>query len=726
MVPGAYVVLEKLPLTPSGKVARRALPAPERRSGEGYVAPRTPVEEVLAGIWAEVLHLERVGAEDDFFALGGHSLLATRVVSRVRAVFGAELPLRSLFEAPTLAGLAAHVDALLRDGAGPQAPPVVPVPRDGGPLPLSFTQRRLWFIQQLDPASTAYNMAFALRLSGALDPRALQRSVGEVARRHEVLRTVYLAADEPAQRVCAAAGARLPVADLRGLRDGDREREARRRAAAEARRPFDLAAGPVLRSGLLRTGDEEWVLLFTLHHVAGDGWSMGLLVHEVSELYSAAAEGRAPSLPSLPVQYADFAAWQRGWLSGDVLAALLGWWRGRLAGAPPLLELLTDRPRTPGLDERAAVRSFAVSAECGAALHVLARREGVTPFMVLLAAWQLLLARYSGQDDVSVGTPVAGRTRLETEGLVGAFVNTLVLRTDLSGDPTFREILGRVRETTLGAFQHQELPFELLVEELAPERSMGHTPLFHALFVLQNNPEEALRLGGLRAEPFGAAGEAAKFDLTLALSGSGDGFRGSLSYRTGLWEAATAGRMLEHFVRLLEAVAADPGRPVWEVELLSAAEREQAVEGWNATREPFAEDACVHELVSARARRTPDAAAVVHGGRSLSYAELERRSDRLAHALRARGVGPETRVGICAGRSPEVLVGMLGVLKAGGAYLPLDPSHPAERLRYVLDDAGARTLLVRAGEADAVPGWAGDRLCLDAELPEAAGAPRSG
>ncbi len=571
MLPSALVALEELPLTGSGKVDRRALPAPDAAAGvEGeYVAPRTPAEEVLAGIFAEVLGVERVGAGDGFFELGGHSLLATRVVSRVRTALGVELPLRAVFEAPTVAALAGRADALAGVGAGGKAPPLVPVPRDG-PLPLSFAQQRLWFVDRLQPGSAAYNMPYPLRLRGALDVRALERSLAEVVRRHEALRTRFgTVAEEPVQVIDPAGPVAIPLHDLRALPEAEREAEVRRLAREEALRPFDLAAGPLLRTTLVRLADEEWALLVTLHHAVSDGWSTGVLVRELSEAYTALAEGRTPSLPELPVQYADYAAWQRAWLSGDVLEAQLGWWRGRLAGAPPLLELPTDRPRPSVQAARAQSVAFALSAETSRALRAIARREEATLFMTLLAAWQLLLSRYSEEEDVSVGTPIAGRTRLETEGLIGFFVNTLVLRTDLSGEPGFRGLLGRVRETTLGAYQHQEVPFERLVEELASGRSLGHTPLFQVMFSLLSAEPGELRLGGLRAESLDAGAETAKFDLTFGMMDGGDRLQGGLAYRAELWERATAERMLGHFAALLEAVLADPERPVGEIGFLS-------------------------------------------------------------------------------------------------------------------------------------------------------------
>ncbi|HEX7242141.1 MAG TPA: condensation domain-containing protein, partial [Longimicrobiaceae bacterium] len=594
MVSSAVVVLDAFPLTPSGKVDRLSLPAPEQTADEAaHAAPGTPTEEIVAGIFAEVLGVEGIGAGDDFFALGGHSLLATRVVSRVRSSLGVELPVREMFEEPTVAGLAARVDALLRDGSGPGAPPLVPVPRDR-PLPASFAQRRLWLIDRMEPGSAAYNLPAALRLRGVLDVRALERALGETVRRHEALRTTFAeAGGEPVQTVHEPAAVALPAADLRHLPAGAREREALRLATEEALRPFDLAAGPLLRAALLRLGEEEWALLFTMHHAVSDGWSIGVLVREVSALYA------GEPLPPLPVQYADFAAWQRAWLSGEALDERVAWWRGRLAGAPPLLELPVDRPRPASQGGAGASVPFTIPTEMERALRSLARREGATLFMALLAGWQLLLARWSGQDDVLVGTPVAGRTRVETEGLIGFFVNTLVLRAELSGEPSFRGVLAQVRETTLGAYHHQEVPFEKLVEELAPERSLGHAPLFQVMFALQNTDTGDLRLGELEVEALGAVDPPAKFDLSLEMAEAAGELCGTLHYRSELWERATVERMLGQLETLLEAVAADPDRPALEAPILGAAERTRLLEEWNATGRAYPAGLRVHDLFAA-------------------------------------------------------------------------------------------------------------------------------
>ncbi|MET0397470.1 MAG: amino acid adenylation domain-containing protein, partial [Longimicrobiaceae bacterium] len=690
MVPSAWTVLDALPRTPTGKVNRRALPAPDTAGAGEHEAPRTATEEVVAGILAVVLGVPRVGRGDGFFALGGHSLLATRVVARVREALGVELPLRALFEAPTAAALAERVDALLRGGAGVQAPPVVPVPREpGGALPLSFAQQRLWLVEQLEPGTAAYTLAAPLRLRGPVDAAALGRAVDEVVRRHEALRTTLRATDgEPVQVVRAAPRGVLRHAELAALPPGAALAEVERLVDAEALRPFDLERGPLFRALLVHAAPDEWALLLSMHHAVSDGWSMGVLTRELSAVYAAQLAGAPSPLPEPPFQYADFAAWQRGWLAGDVLGRQLAWWRERLAGAPPLLELPTDRPRSAVRDARAGRRFLRIPADTSRALRELARREGATLFMTLLAAWQALLSRYAGQDDVVVGTPVAGRTHVELEGLVGFFVNTLALRTELSGDPTFRDALRRVREGTLGAYQHQDVPFERLVEELGVQRSLTHTPLFQAVLSLQDLGEAERRLGDAEMSPLGTEALTARFDLTLALAGRGEEMLGALTYRADLWDGDTAGRMLDALDRVLEQAAADPARRLSELDLLGAAERRQLLEAWNDTAAEIPPGP-VHERIAAQAARTPDAPAVVFGDETITFAGLMARAGDLARRLRAHGVGPDARVGILLERGPGLVVGVLGILQAGGAYLPLDPSHPDERLLFMLRDAGA-------------------------------------
>ncbi len=722
MVPAEFVVLERLPRNANGKLDRRALPAPGPVREGAYVAPRTPVEEVLSGIWAEVLGTGPVGAEDGFFERGGHSLLAMQVVARVRGAFGVEVPLRAFFEARTVAGLARRVEALRSTGAR-AAPPIVPASRERA-LPLSFAQQRLWLVDRLEPGSPAYNMPGALRLRGSLDTLALRASLDALARRHETLRTIFEErAGAPVQVVRPAAPVPLRELDLRGLPGAEREREAGRLAVAEAMRPFDLERGPLLRCTLLRLGARDHVLLFTLHHVVGDGWSLGVLLREIPALYAGSP------LPELPVQYADYAVWQREWLTGEVLEEQLRYWKEELRGAPPLLDLPTDRPRTTGLPARAERHRFSLPPGVARRLRALSRREGATLFMSALAAWQALLGRWSGQDDVVVGSPVAGRTRAETEGLVGFFVNMLALRADLAGEPDWRELLGRVREGALGAYDHQELPFERLVEELDVERSLAHTPVFQATFALERSAaHDGLALGEVAVELFGDGTGVAKFDLDLTLREDGEALAGALTSRAVLFEAATLARLAGHLEVLLEAMTAEPtGRP-GEVPLLRGSERTQVLETWNATAAPYP-GGCVHELVAAQAARTPGAAAVVFAGERLGYAALERRANRLANHLRRLGVGPETRVGVCLERTPELVVAMLAVLKAGGAYVPLDPAYPRERLGWMQEDAAVSLVLTSSALADALPGGTralaldAARAAVEAESPEA---PESG
>ncbi|MEP7013026.1 MAG: amino acid adenylation domain-containing protein [Acidobacteriota bacterium] len=689
MVPAAFVALARLPLTINGKLDRQALPAPERqRSEEGYQAPRTPVEEILAGIWAELLGLERPGAADHFFELGGHSLLATQVMSRLRSALGVELPLRDLFESPTLSGLAARVETALRSRPGAVAPPLVPLPR-GASMPLSFAQQRLWFLDRLEPGTPLYNIPAALRIEGPLEPRLLALCLSEIVRRHETLRTVFVASEgAPTQVIEPAAAFALPALDLSGLAEAEREAAALALIGQEASRPFDLSVGPLLRAAVLRLAAGDHVVALNLHHIASDGWSMGILVREIAALYAAFAEGRPSPLPELPVQYADFSAWQRAWLDGDALAGEISYWRHQLAGLPPLLELPTDRPRPAVQSSRGASRPVRLSADLFRRLEALGQREGATPYMVLLAGFQVLLARYSGRRDFAVGTPVAGRNRLETEGLIGFFVNTLVLRGDLSGEPSFLDLIGRVRETSLAAHLHQDVPFEKLVQELAPERSLAQAPLFQVMFALQNAPAASLEVESLRFRPMGGVDRTAKFDLTLSLGESGGSLGGTVEYVTNLFDPATIERLIEHLDRLLWAAVAAADAPVFSLAFLSAAERGQILWEWNDTGAPQ-QGGDLYRDVLEQAQRAPDAIALEFGDRSFTYARLIERASTQARHLGDERVGPGDLVALAAEREPELIVAMVSVLQSGAAYLPLDSTYPKERLDQILSDSGA-------------------------------------
>jgi amino acid adenylation domain-containing protein len=728
MVPTAFVALDAIPLTPNGKLDVRALPAPEYASADRYVAPRTPAEEVLAEIWAGVLGLETVGVHDDFFQLGGHSLLATRVVSRAREVFGVEVPVRAVFEGPTVARLAERVEALRSAGAS-VLPPVERVDR-GNDLPLSFSQERLWFLDRMQPDSAFYNLCLALRLRGGLDHGAMERTLGEIVRRHEALRTVFPdRRGGPVQVILPFAGFTLPVEDVvpaTGGEDEDEEleAEARRIASEEAARSFDLETGPLFRARLLRLDERDHVLLVAMHHIVSDGWSLGVLYREISAHYGAFSQGRESPLPELPVQYVDYAVWQREHQQGEILGRQLAYWRDRLAGAPALLELPTDFPRPAVQTHRGAEERTTFPREVLDGLRELGRREGATLYMTLLAAFQVLLSKYSGSEDVVVGSPIAGRTRRELEELIGFFVNALALRTDLSGDPAFREVLGRVREVTLSAYEHQAVSFEKLVAELQPERSLSHAPIFQVLFSVGEAGGAWRDMPGLHAEPLGVEVATTTFDLNVVFAEGLTGLQVAMAFNTDLFERATARRMLGHMGRVLEQVAARPGLRMSELEVVGEAERRQVVQEWNATAAPYPRDRCLHELFEDQVERTPDAVAVVFGDEKLTYAELNARANQLAHYLRERGVGPDERVGFCVERSLEMMTGLLAVLKAGGGYVPLDPAYPADRLRYMLEDSAPAAVLTLGAPRDLFAGTRVPIVDLGAEAEAWADHPR--
>jgi amino acid adenylation domain-containing protein/non-ribosomal peptide synthase protein (TIGR01720 family) len=713
MVPSSLTVLEAFPLTPNGKVDRNALPSPEGRPQmEGaYVAPRSPVEEALAGIWQEVLGLGEVGVHDDFFESGGHSLLATRVVSRLRDTFLVELPVRALFESPTIAALAEAVQRARRSGRSLEAPPLRPIPRNAC-LPLSFAQQRLWFLDQMG-AGMAYNVPWALRLRGVLDRPALEKSLRAIVERHETLRTTFPACDgRPVAVVSAAADPGLEFVDLRDLPEAAREAEARRLAVEEALEPFDLQGGPVLRVKLLRLAEEDWVLCLSMHHIVSDGWSTGVLARELSAHYGAYAAGEEPRLPAPPIQYADFAHWQREWLTGDALARQLSYWKDQVGANLPRLELPTDRPRPAVQSYRGGRHQIVLPRDVYAQLKELSRSEGATLFMVLLAAFGALLQRFTGQDDIVVGSPIANRNRSETEGLIGFFVNSLVLRTDVSGDPSFRQLVGRVREMTLGAYDHQDLPFEKLVEELEPDRVLNQNPLFQVVFAVQNASTEGFELSGLSLTDFGRDTISTRFDLEVHVLTARDLGAATFIYDVDLFDGATVERLAEHYVALLAAAASRPEARLSELSQLSP-EARRAVLALSRGPQATLPAEPIHTRVAAQAARTPHAVAVSDGGWQLTYGELDHRANQLARHLQGLGVGPEVVVGICAERSVEFVLGTLAVLKAGGAYLPLDPSYPHERLAFMLEDSGIPVLLTQERLLPNLPDCRSHVLCLD-------------
>ena len=719
MLPGAFVILPDLPRLPNGKVDRKSLPTPDGQRPEtelSYAEPQTETELMIASVWKQLLRIERVSRHDNFFDLGGHSLLATQVVSRLRKTLRVETSLRMLFESPTVAELAAAVEVMRKTEAGVVPFPPIEAADRTDELSLSFSQERLWFLHQMDPQSSAYNLFHGFRLHGSLDVTALEQTLQEIVRRHEILRTTFTnVGDRPIQRIAASSSVSLAVCDLSALEKDECAAEVERVAHETAYTPFDLEAGPLLRAELLRLSEDEHVLLFTLHHIISDRWSVAVLIREVVALYEAFCARRASPLPDLTIQYADYAVWQRGWLQGEVLESHLSYWRQTLEGAPPLLELPTDRPRPSIQSFRGSLEHFFVAEEVVSGLRELCRQEGTTIFMVLLAAFQTLLHRYARQDVIVVGTPIAGRNRQELEGLIGFFINTLVMRADFGDDLSFRELLAAVKETALSAYAHQDFPFNKLVEELQPRRDLSHMPIIQAVFALQNTPDKAIELPGLALKPVDVESVTTQFDLSLTVSERGSALTGYLSYRTDLFDPATIQRMAAHFRTLLENIAGHPDERVSALSLLMADERRQLLHGWNPGASSFRQDVSLHRLFEEQAERAPSATALIFEGASISYGELNRRANRLAHHLRVLGVGPETRVCLLLDRSPEMVVGMLAILKAGGVYVPLDPTYPAERLAFLLDDSGAEVCVTLRDFVEKYPPQKAAIVCLDSD-----------
>ena len=717
MVPSFFMMMEALPLTPNGKINRKALPAPEQgrpELGRAFIAPRTPVEQLVADIMAQVLELEKVGVHDDFFELGGHSLLGVKLQSRIRGTFEIELPLRDLFENPTVAQLATVIEKAKLTDQEFEAPPIEPVSRDLE-LPLSFSQQRLWFLDQLEPNSPFYNIPTALRLSGKLNIDALEKSLAEIIRRHESLRTTFKAVrGKPHQVIAENFELNIDKVDLSAIAAEEREAEVLRLAKEDAQKPFDLSNGPLLRVALMSLDEEENVILFNMHHIISDGWSVGVLIQEVAALYQSFSENKPSTLPELPVHYADFAYWQRNWLQGDVMEAQLNYWRDQLDSRAFVLDLPTDRPRLAAQTFRGAVKSKKLPDELLVSLKALSQKEGVSLFMTLLAAFKTLLYRYSGQEHINVGTPHANRNRLETENLIGFFINTLVLHTDLSNNPGFKELLQRVKDVAFGAYRYQDIPFETLVEELQPERDLSHTPLFQVMFVLQNAPMQSLELPGLTFNPIQAPSGTAKFDLSLIIGEDG-GFSASFEYNTDLFDESTIERILNHFQTLLEAVSADPEQSIDTIQFMQENEQHIMLNEWNNTKSEFPSDFCMHQWFETLAEKQPDAVAVTYEGQQLTYSELNKRANQLSFYLKKNGVKPEDLVGICLERSLEMIVAILGTLKAGGAFIPLDPVYPEERLAYMIEDSSLSVLLTQSGLAERLKSYDAAVIAVDGQ-----------
>jgi amino acid adenylation domain-containing protein len=719
MIPAAFVLLTEMPLTPNGKVDRRQLATLELGgvvSEDNFVAARTPTEELIAGVWQEVLGIERVGIDNDFFELGGHSLLAMQVIARLREAFKLDLPLRLLFGKPTIRTLAQGVAEEFQAGRKLDAPPIEILSR-AEKLPLSFAQQRLWFLDQMEPGNPFYNLGGAVRLRGTLDSNALKKSFAEVLRRHEVLRATFTGSGEEVRQVVAAeVELPLPIVNLEHLAPDERESEIRRLAVAEAQQPFDLGRGPLLRTTLLRLAEEEHVILFTMHHIVSDEWSIGVLIKEIGICYEAFSRDKLPLLPELKVQYADYAGWQQRWLNEETTQTLLDYWRKQLDGAPLVLDLPAEGARPPVQTYQGATYQFELGAALTEKLKASSRQQGATLFMTLLAAFQTLLYRYTGQEDFVIGTPVANRSRQELEPLIGFFVNLLVLRSQLTADMSFADHLRRVRETALDAYAHQDLPFEKLVEELQPERDLSRSPVFQVLFALQNAPVDLLSpdLAGVEMTALEIERGISRYDLGVSVMENEGSLYVAFEYNTQLFAASRMMRMAGHYVNLLESIVAEPQQKVGELELIGAEERRRLSE-WNTTTRSYSRAACVHQLVEEQAEKRPTALALTYQNEQLTFGEWNRRANRLAHYLRRLGVGPEVMVGICVERSLDWVVALLGILKAGGAYVALDPSYPAERLAYMLQDANVPVLVTQEGLQSLLNSPSAQVICLDAD-----------
>lgn len=675
-----------------------------------YSPPITETQNTLVRIWAEMLSAEKIGIDDNFFDLGGHSLLAAQIVSKMRTAFSIECQLQWLFDTPTIRTLAEHVDCCDEQ----VAMAAIPMVNRDRALPLSFSQQRLWFLDQYQPGRAFYNIPLAANLSGALKPDVLIRAFNEVVRRHESLRTVFAAElGTPRQVVLRQIVLKMPLDDLSEIPFNEREASVQALVRAEADQPFDLMHGPLLRTRLVKLDGQEHILLLTLHHIIADGWSMGVLIKEVAVLYSAFLAGKPSPLPELPVQYVDFAAWQRGWLQGDLHKSQVDYWKAQLDGAPALLELPTDRPRPSLPTYRGATWHFDLSDVLTNGLTSLAREQNVTLFMLLAAAFNVLLARHTNQDDICLGTPVAGRNRTEFEGLIGFFTNTLVLRTKVIGDEPFTDLLARVRETALGAYGHQDIPFEHLVEALNPDRNQSHSPLFQAMLILQNAPRAQLDAGDLLIGSRPTHAHSAKFDITCSLWEGNDRLAGTLEYSTDLFDEATIQQLAVRYKVLLTGICADPTVPIRDLPLLTQTEHQQMLVAWNDTLVTYPADKTVQRLFEEQVERTPDVVAVCFENQALTYTQLNKKANKLAHYLLSLGVGPEVRVALAVERGLDMVVGLLGILKAGGAYVPLDPAYPADRLAYMLEDARPAVLVTQSALVSSLPTHAGCTLCLD-------------
>ncbi|MBO1051113.1 MAG: amino acid adenylation domain-containing protein [Dolichospermum sp. DET73] len=700
MRPSAFVMLDSFPMTPSGKLDRRALPIPERDltiSKQAFIPATTSTEKKLSQIWIDVLGIDNIGITEDFFHLGGHSLLATKLVSRIREEFSLALPLRAVFEYSTIGGLADEIDSLSLVSNSTNTPQdIISHLTHRENLPLSFSQSRLWFLDLLEPNTPAYNISVAFRLDGNLNQEALHQSLQIIIQRHEVLRTTFDSQDGvPIQVIHEFLEVPLTVTNLSHL-DSQTQQETLKNAVKEVIiSPFNLRKLPLLRVHLYQLSEDVYIFVLVIHHIISDAWSLGLMIKELSLSYTALCQDNIKSLSPLSIQYADFANWQRTTFEQTQLPAQLAYWKQKLAGATEVLQLPTDYPRPPVVSHQGSAVSFTINKQTSEKLQKLCESQGATLFMGLLGVFSILLMRYSGQEDLLIGTPIANRNRKQVEDLIGFFVNTLVIRNDLSGNPNFINLLSRIKEETLQAYAYQDVPFERIVEELHPERNLSHHPLFQVMFVLQNTPMGKLELPNLQLTPWKLEQAVSKFDLTLLMTETQQGIEGTWEYRTDLFNVATINRMIGHFQTLLDSIVTQPEQRINELYILTPNEQNQLLVQWNQTQVNYPQDKCLHQLFELQVEKTPNAVAMVFKNQTLSYQELNQRANQLAHCLQSLEVKPDVLVGICIERSLEMVIGLLGILKAGGAYVPIDPNYPQERLNFMLEDAQISILLTQ-------------------------------
>ncbi len=726
MVPSAFVWMESIPLTPNGKVDRRSLPKPDadvlmKEMEAEYIAPRTPEEEGVAAIFSKLLNVEKVGATHNFFLLGGHSLLATQLVSRFKDTFKVEIPLRVVFETPTVAGIAHAVEAASVSTGRVQAPPIVPVNRDQE-LPLSFAQHRLWFLDRLEPNSPFYNIPENYRIKGPLNPVILQQTVNEIIRRHEILRTGFYTVDgKPLQQIRENLEIEIPLTDLSHLQKEDREKQAAYIIKQRNLEPIPLDRLPLFRFELIRLTPNEHIACLVIHHIISDNWSTHVLMSEIGVIYDSFVRGDVSPLPPLPIQYADFAHWQRNWLSGAVLEQQLAFWKRQLEGSPPVLEMPKDRPRPAVQTFDGSFKTKQLSAELSRRIKALSGEEGATLFMTLLAAFSTLLYRWSGQDDINIGTPIANRNHPEIESLIGFFVNTLVLRVHLDGRPSFRSLIQRTKEIALNAYAHQDLPFEKIVEAVDPERNMSHSPLFQVMFALQSSQASGMVPSGrsdISIEPVEAHSATAKFDLTMFVVEENNRLGAALEYNTDLFDGSTIEKMLAHFERLLTAMTEAPDQPIELLPMISETERQKLLTDWNAKAQTPVFTETIFQLFERQAAEFPSNIAIEFEGSRFSYEETNRLANQLARFLKTKNVAPDVTVGLAVERSPQMIIAILAILKAGGAYVPIDIHYPQDRLQYIMEDSGITLVITTSTAATRLPAHSAEDILLDRDQAE--------